>query len=160
MQGFGWFLGAKLEACWQPNPSKIDVICEKRIFEKPKLFFSKERIVFKVRGSKLGIKMDQKAIEKGIQSGKACWHRFLNDFVGFGVPTWGGKSSENRSKKASKKRWKKEERPDGKKVATRSSNVPFRRGSEVQGRSPLKGGTILWGPRDWSARLPKSSKVL
>ena len=38
----------------------------------------------------------------------ASWHQFLRDFDGFLVPSWEGKAIKNRSKKASKKRCKKE----------------------------------------------------
>ena len=41
LEGFGRFLGAKMEPCWHPNRSKIDVICEKRIFEKSLFFLNK-----------------------------------------------------------------------------------------------------------------------
>ena len=59
-----------------------------------------------VRGSKLGAKIDEKSIKKWSQDGKASWHRFLMDFGGFLEASWEGKWSQDRSKKASKKRWK------------------------------------------------------
>ena len=56
-------------------------------------------------GSKSGVKIDQKSIKKGVQHGKASWHRFLNDFGRFWEASWARKSIQNRSKKASKKWW-------------------------------------------------------
>ena len=44
----------------------------------------------------MGAKIDQKSIKKGIQHGKASWHRFLSDFNGSWGRTWGGKSSQDR----------------------------------------------------------------
>ena len=115
---------------------------------------------FRFGGSKLGANIDQKSIKKRSQDGKATWHRFFIDFGGFGDPSWEAKSSQDRSKTASKKRWKKEERPHGKKVAIRSSNVARGRGSGVQGRSPPTRRDSPLGPT-WKADLPlKSPKVL
>ena len=51
----------------------------------------------------MGAKIEQKSIKKGVQHGKASWHRFLNDFGGFLEASWGRKSNINRSKKAFKK---------------------------------------------------------
>ena len=61
------------------------------------------------RGSKLGAKIDQKSIKKRSQDGKATWHRIFIDFYGFWDPSWDTKSSQDRSKMASKKRWKNKE---------------------------------------------------
>ena len=48
-------------------------------------------------GTQLGIpngpKIDPKSIKKRFQHGKASWHRFLSDFVGFGVPSWNRNSA-------------------------------------------------------------------
>ena len=38
LEGFAMFLVAKMEPYWHPHRLKMDVICEKRIFEKS-LFF-------------------------------------------------------------------------------------------------------------------------
>ena len=55
------------------------------------------------------------------------------------APSWGRKSIKNRSKKASKKRWKNGRHQDGQKVATRDSNYPRGGGSRALGRCPPKG---------------------
>ena len=68
------------------------------------------------------------------------WHRFFIDFGGFGEPSWEAKSSQNRSKMASKKRWKKEGQQDGQKVAIRNPNPSGPAGSRPPGRySPNSG---------------------
>ena len=64
----------------------------------------------------MGANIDWKSIKKGIQHGKASWHRFLNDFGGFWEASWGRKSSKNRSKKALKNDAKKK----GSKVAKKT----------------------------------------
>ena len=57
-----------------------------------------------------GAKIDQKSIKKWSPRRNASWHRFLNNFVGFWVPSWEAKSIKNRSKIESKKRCKKQGR--------------------------------------------------
>ena len=96
-------------------------------------------MILGVGGSKLGAKIDPKSIKKWGQHGKASWHRFLIDFGGFWEPSWGRKSTKNRSKKASKKRWKNEAQQDGQKVAIKSYGAAGRTGSRPLGRvSPFK----------------------
>ena len=55
------------------------------------------------RWPKMGAKIEPKSIKKGVQHGKASWHRFLIDSGGFWEPSWGRKSSKNRSKKSIEK---------------------------------------------------------
>ena len=86
--------------------SKIDVNFERPILQKVHIKPIEFLMIFEVRGSKLGTKIDQKSIKKGGQDGKASWHRFLIDFGGFLEASWEGKWSQDRPKKASKKRWK------------------------------------------------------
>ena len=54
-------------------------------------------------GANLGIKINDKSIQKWNQDGKASWHRFLMDFDGFWEASWEGKWSQDRSQEASKK---------------------------------------------------------
>ena len=68
-------------------------------------------------GSKLRAKIDQKSIKKSHATWSASWHRFLVDFDRFSEPSWGGKSTQHRCKKVSKKRWKKEGQQDDPKIA-------------------------------------------
>ena len=51
----------------------------------------------KIRGSKLGVKINQKSIKKGSQHGKRSWHRFFVDFNGFWPSSWDRKSNKIRS---------------------------------------------------------------
>ena len=67
---------------------------------------------FRFWGSKLGVKIDKKSIKKWSQHGKASWHRFVIDPGRFCDPSWKAKSSQDRCKKASRKRLKKEQRLD------------------------------------------------
>ena len=48
--------------------------------------------------SNLGVKSNEKSIQKWSQDGKASWHRFLMDFGGFWEPSWGQVGRENRAK--------------------------------------------------------------
>ena len=50
------------------------------------------------------VKIDQKTTQKWSQDEKASWHRCLLDFGGFLEASWEGKWSQDRSKKALKKR--------------------------------------------------------
>ena len=88
LEGFGRFLGAKMRPCSHPTGSNIEANCEKRFFEKSLVLYGKT-MIFKVRGFKLGVKINQKSIKKGVQHGKASWHGFLNDFGGFREASWG-----------------------------------------------------------------------
>ena len=78
--------------------------------------------------------------KKGVQHGKASWHRFLMDFGGFLEASWGRKSTKNRSKKASKKRWKNGRHQDGHKMRIGGSNASRPQGSRALGSPPLKAG--------------------
>ena len=49
----------------------------------------------------MGAKIDQKSIKKWHPRWNASWHRFLNDFVGFGVPSW--EAIKNRIEKTMQK---------------------------------------------------------
>ena len=89
--------------------SKINVDVDGRFFKNRALAAAGARF-FRIWGSKLGAKIDQKSIEKWNLRWNASWHRFLNDFVGFGVPSWDAKSIKNRSKIAPKKRCKTQSR--------------------------------------------------
>ena len=53
-----------MEPCWYPNRSKVDVICEQLIFEKSSFFLKEKPIFARFGGSKLGLKIDQKSIQK------------------------------------------------------------------------------------------------
>ena len=44
--------------------------------------------------SNLGVKINEKSIQKWSQDGKASWHRFKMDFGGFLDASWEGKSSQ------------------------------------------------------------------
>ena len=72
LEGFGRFLGAKMEPCWHPNRSKIDATCEKRFFEKSCSPCS-GGLIFWVRGVQVGsitrLKIDQKR--------SSAWERIL-----------------------------------------------------------------------------------
>ena len=77
--------------------SKIEVNFERRFLKNRALPTAGARF-FKIRGSKLGVKIDQKSIKKRDQHGKASWHRFFLDFGGFWRPSWEGKSSQDRTR--------------------------------------------------------------
>ena len=106
-------------------------------------------------GSKLGAKTHQKTIKKWSQHGKASWHRFLMDFGGFWEASWEGKSNQEASKMASKKRWKNEGQQDGQGVAFRISNVPRPPRSRPLGSVWLLRGRFNWHVRVW-ARVSKN----
>ena len=135
LEGFGWVFGGKMEACWHQHRAKIDPNFEERFFEKT-LFSWGKQWFWRFRGSKLGVEIDAKSIKKWSQDGKASWHRFLMDFGGFLEASWEGKWSQDRSKKASKKRWKNGRHQDGQKVAIRRPNCAWQVGSRVLGRFP------------------------
>ena len=109
-------------------------------------------------------KIDQKLIKKGGQDGKASWHRFLMDFGGFLEASWEGKWSQDRSKKASKKRWKNGKHQDGQKVATSRNKASRSEGSRALGRYPPNSGANPTPTRLKSTTappcLPKSCLVL
>ena len=67
--------------------------------------FLKKPWFWRSRGSKLGAKIDQKSIKKGGQHAKASSHRFFIDLGGFWEPSWKAKSSPDRLKITSTKRW-------------------------------------------------------
>ena len=56
-------------------------------------------------------KIDQKSIKKGVQHGKASWHRFLNDFGGFWEASWGPKIEQKSIQKGIEKVMKKRTYP-------------------------------------------------
>ena len=97
-------------------------------------------------------KIDHKSIKKGGQHGKASWHRFLIDFGGFGVPSWGRKSTKNRSKKASKN----DEKMKRNKMAKKSQqDAPTTR--DTSGLGPWGGlPLIVWHPPP-AQKVPSSS---
>ena len=98
------------------------------------------------------------------RSKNASWHRFLMDFGGFLEASWEGKWSQDRSKKASKKRWKNGRRQDGHKMRIRRSNASRNQSSRALGRYPSKSGANP--PLPWRKNsapplcLPKSCLVL
>ena len=95
----------------------------------------------------MGAKIDQKLMQKSSPRWNASWHRFLSDFDGFLVPSWEGKAIKNRSKKASKKRCKKEAHQGGPEGALGPDNPEKRankcpaRGAWGEGR---EGGLLLY----------------
>ena len=103
----------------------------------------------------MGAKISPKSIKKGVQHGKASWHRFLSDLTGFWEASWGRKSTQNRPKKASKNDAKKKSNEIAKKVATRISNPARDPGSWVLGRStPLSRAKPLRPPGSGRADSP------
>ena len=98
----------------------------------------------------MGAKIDKKSIKKGVQHGKASWHRFLIDFGGFGEPSWDRRSTKNRFKKASKKRCKNEVQQDGENVAIKSYDAAVRWGSGPGGGAVCLGskGFVLVAKRN------------
>ena len=88
----------------------------KNVFLKKLCFPLEKQWFWRFRGSKLEVKFDEKSIKKGGQDGKAYWHRFLMDFGGFLEASWEGKWSQDRSKKASKRRWINGRHQDGQKI--------------------------------------------
>ena len=65
---------------------------------------------FKIRGSKLGAKTDQKSIKIRSPRWNASWHRFLMHFGRFWEASWEGKSSQNRLKIDPKKHRKNDQK--------------------------------------------------
>ena len=118
-----------------PNPWKINTNCEKRFFDKSCSRCS-GGLIREVLGVEVGSKKLQKTIQTRGRHGKASWHRFLMDFGGFGEASWEGKSSQEASKMASKKRWKNEGQQDGQKVVIRIRYTALPLGSWSLGRSP------------------------
>ena len=96
LERFWWILGRKMEACWHQN----------RIEHRALRKCAKSHLELGFRGKKLEVEIDENSIKKWSQDGKASWHRLLKDFGGFLEASWEGKWSQDRSKKASKKRWK------------------------------------------------------
>ena len=84
--------------------------------------------------SNLGIKINEKSIQKWNQDGKASWHRFLMDFGGFLEASWEGKWSQDRSQEASKKRWKNGRHQDRHKMRIRRPKAWRNQGSRALGR--------------------------
>ena len=84
----------------------------------------------------MGAKTHQKSIKKRNPRWMASWYRFFLDFGRFWKASWQGKWSQDRPKKASKKRWKQRGHQDDQKVAIRRSNPAPGRGSWVLGRVP------------------------
>ena len=80
--------------------------------------------------------MNQKSIQKWSPRWNASRHRFLMDFGGFSVPSWGGKSSPNGLKTALSKRCKKEGQRDGQKVGKRRCGSTRNPRPRPLGRSP------------------------
>ena len=107
----------------------------------------------------MGAKIDEKSIKKWSQDGKASWHRFLMDFGGFLEASWEGKWSQDRSKKASKKRWKNGRHQDGQKIEKRRSDDSRGEGSRALGRvPPFKAGQPPQVENAcWSWPIPVSS---
>ena len=132
-----------------PKSDQALILSFKRPKAKNYYFSNRILINFEILGSKLGAKFDQKTIKKWSRKWSASWHRFLIDFGGFRGPTWGGKSIKIRSKKASKKRWKKEGHQNRKNVASRGPNTVRR------SRSRPRGGThpfLSYRTRLWLCR--------
>ena len=105
---------------WRHVGTKIDqksMPTSKSDFLKNRTLAAAGARFFRFGGSKLEVKTDQKMESRW----EASWHRFLLDFGGFLEASWEGKWSQDRPKKASKKRWKNGRRRDGQKVATRRS---------------------------------------
>ena len=101
--------GGFLEAKWRHVGTKIDqksMPTSKSDFLKNRTLAAAGARFFRFGGSKLEVKANQKSIKKWSQDGKASWHRFLMDFGGFLEASWGGKWSQDRPKKASKKQGK------------------------------------------------------
>ena len=78
--------------------SKIDVNIERPILQKVLKKQTMFQCFFKFWGSKLAPKTQQKSIKNWSSRWIASWHRFLVDFGRFWEPSWGGKSSQERSK--------------------------------------------------------------
>ena len=95
------------EGKWRQVGTKIDqksMSSAKSDFLKNRALAAAGARFLRFWGSKLGLKIDQASIKKGVQHAKASRHRFLSDFSGFWEASWGRKSSQDRSKTASKKR--------------------------------------------------------
>ena len=106
----GIYFWKDLEGYWKPKWSHVGTQIDQKSMPLAKSDFLKNRALptagawfFRFGGSKLGTKIDQKSIKKGVQHGKASWHRFLIDFDGFWEASWGRKSNKTRSKKLYRK---------------------------------------------------------
>ena len=109
----------------------------------------------------MGAQIDQKSIPKWSPRWNASWHRFLSDFGGLWEPSWDAKSSQDRSKMASKKRRKNEAQQDDQKGAIRNPNGSGPPRPGPQGGIPLIAGqTPPPTPPPFSRRLSLSVKVL
>ena len=129
--------GGFLEAKWRHVGTKIDqksMPTWKSDFLKNRTLAAAGARFFRFGGSKLGVKVDQKSIKKGCQDGKASWHRFFVDFGGFLEASWGGKWSQDRPKKASKKRWKNGRHQNGHKMRIGGPKAWRNQGSQALGR--------------------------
>ena len=96
---------------WEAKWSQVGTQIDQKSMPIAKSDFLKNRALpavgacfFSFGGSKLGANIDQKSIKKRSQHEKASWHRFFIDFGGFGEASWEGKSNQERSKMASKRR--------------------------------------------------------
>ena len=110
-------------------------------------------------GPKLGAKTHQKTIKKWSQHEKASWHRFFLDFGEFWKASWEAISSQDRCKKASKKRCKKERQQDSEKGVKSASHPVRHHGSEALGRRPPLRRDSPLGPPPMSDFPFLSSKV-
>ena len=89
LMDFGKDFGTKIDA-------EIDVIFERRFFEKTSFFLWEKYTFLTSTGSKLGATTDQKSIKIWSPRWGASWHRFLMHFGRFWEASWEGKSSRNR----------------------------------------------------------------
>ena len=84
---FFWILGASLAPKWRQvgHPKRIVVKfnCKGRT-PKKYLFSDRILIILGFGWSNIGAKINQKSMKKRSQHGKASWHRFFDDFGGFG----------------------------------------------------------------------------
>ena len=103
LKRFWRIFGRKMEASWHQNRSKIDACCETRFFANscsPCSGGSKNGVQGVQVGSKNRSKIDQKMKSRWEGILASIFHRFWSIFGA----SWGRKSSQDRSKKASKKR--------------------------------------------------------
>jgi len=122
---------------WKHVGTKIDqksMPTSKSDFLKNRTLAAAGARFFRFGGSKLEVKTDQKSIKKWSQDGKASWHRFLMDFGGFLEASWEGKWSQDRPKKASKKRWKNGRHQNGHKMRIGDPNPSRSEGFRALGR--------------------------
>ena len=94
--------GCKMEASWHPKSNKSEPNFERRFFEKNLVFPKEKRRFWRFRVSTMGVKIIKKPMKKEGHPGKASWHRFLIDFIGFLVAQGEAKSTQERPKKALK----------------------------------------------------------